>query len=223
METRQTQTITYRPNSTQFTAVTGDDEMGQRRLDVLLELNREIADERSLYGSERERLEAGMMLNPLGPERAFAYYGLMLGTFPPAAIFARWLTSVNFNDPAPVWVMGILVLVILVSGFVGSFSGKLVGRAVRNLEKRSWSSMVLIMPFVGLLWGIVAGGAGGLIIFVIGAFFGAFLGGIVGALALPAFVVLHRLLKRGDVIDQRHFLPLAFGVTLTICSFILGL
>jgi hypothetical protein len=186
-------------------------------------LNRGIADERSLYKSERERLEAAMMRNPLSSERAFAYYGLMIGTLPPATIFAKWLFSVNFNDPAPVWVIGMLTFAVLLSGIVGSFSGKVVGRGVRNFEKRSWSSMVLITPFVGFLWGMVAGGAGGFMIFVIGAFFGAILGGMVGAVALPAFVILHRLLKRGDMIDQRHFLPLAFGVTFAICSFILGL
>jgi hypothetical protein len=186
-------------------------------------LNREIADERSLYGSERERLEAGMMLKPLDTERAFAFYGLMIGTLSPASIFARWLMSVSSHDPVPVWVAGMMTIVVLLSGVIGCVSGKVVGKAVRNLERRSWSAMILAMPFVGLLWGMVAGGAGGLIIFVVGAFFGAILGGIVGALALPAFVILHRALKRGDMIDQRHFLPLAFGVTLTICSFILGL
>jgi hypothetical protein len=223
METRQTQTITYRPIGTQFTALTGDDEISQRRLNILLELNREIADERSLYRSERERLEAGMMLKPLDTERALAFYGLMLGILPPAAIFARWLTSASFQNPPPVWVVGIMTIVVLLSGLVGCVSGRVVGRAVRHFEKRSWSAMILTMPFIGLLWGMTAGGAGGLIIFVVGAFFGAFLGGMVGALALPAFVILHRLIKRGDDIDQRHFLPLAFGVTLTICSFILGL
>jgi hypothetical protein len=74
-----------------------------------------------------------------------------------------------------------------------------------------------------ILWGIIAGGSGGLIIFLVGAFFGAFVGGTVGAVALPAFAVFHRVLKRGDVMEYKHFLPLALGVTLTICSFILGL
>ena len=186
-------------------------------------MNREIADERSLYGSERERLEAGMMRNPLSTEKAFAHYGLLLGVFPPAAIFIRYLIEVSPRNKVELWVIAMMSVSILLSAFVGHFSGKVIGSAVRSLEKRSWSAMILTMPFVGFLWGIFAGGAGGFAIFVIGAFFGAILGGVVGALALPAFVILHRLIKRGDVIDQRHFLPLAFGVTLTICSFILGL
>lgn len=190
---------------------------------MLLEANREIAAERSLYRSDRERLEAGMMLKPLAAEKAFAHFGLMLGTLPPFAIFFRYLLEVSPRSNVEPWVIMLMTASILFSAFVGRFSGQVIGTAVRHFEKRSWSSMVLIMPFVGFLWGIVAGGAGGFPIFVIGAFFGAILGGVVGALTLPAFVILHRLVKRGDVIDQRHFLPLALGVTLTICSFILGL
>jgi hypothetical protein len=189
----------------------------------LLELNREIADERSLYRSERERLEAGMMLKPLNSEKAFAHYGLMLGTLPPAAIFFRYLVEVGQRNGVEPWVIMLMTASLLLSAVVGRFSGQVIGSAVRSLEKRSWSSMMLVMPFLGFFWGIIAGGAGGFAIFIIGAFFGAILGGVVGALALPAFVILHRALKRGDMIDQRHFLPLAFGVTLTICSFILGL
>jgi hypothetical protein len=58
---------------------------------------------------------------------------------------------------------------------------------------------------------------------VIGAFFGAFLGAAVGSVALPTFTIFHRLLKKGDKLDSQHFLPLAFGVTLIICAFILGM
>lgn len=191
---------------------------------MLLEANREIAVQRSLYRSEREKLEAGMMQYPLDSEITFARYGLLLGIFPPAALFIRWLMEVSFPDRrGAILVIGVMSVVMLLSAVVGYFSGKVVGRAVRDVEKRSWSAMILSTPFIGLLWGMVAGGAGGIIIFGIGALFGAVLGGVVGAIALPALAILHRLLKRGDMIDQRHFLPLAFGITLTICSFILGL
>lgn len=83
--------------------------------------------------------------------------------------------------------------------------------------------MLLALPFVGILWGILAGGAGGIIIFVVGAVFGAMLGAAVGSVALPVFAIFHRLLKTGEFIDRRQFLPLAFGITLIISAFILGL
>jgi len=83
--------------------------------------------------------------------------------------------------------------------------------------------MILLSPFIGILWGIMAGGAGGVIIFLVGAIFGAFIGGMVGGAALPLFLIFHRLLRKGEFIEQKHFLPIAFGITFTICSFILGL
>lgn len=83
--------------------------------------------------------------------------------------------------------------------------------------------MVLALPFIGLLWGGVAGAAGGIVVFIFGAFFGAILGGMVGSVALPLFTIFHRLLKKGESIERKHFLPLAFGITFIICGFIFGL
>jgi hypothetical protein len=83
--------------------------------------------------------------------------------------------------------------------------------------------MILMMPLIGLLWGMISGGAGGVIVFIFGAFFGAILGGIVGSLALPLFTIFHRLMKKGENIELKHFLPIAFGITFIICGFILGL
>jgi hypothetical protein len=79
------------------------------------------------------------------------------------------------------------------------------------------------MPFLGWFWGMIAGGSGGIVILIVGAFFGAVIGGLVGLFALPVFTIFHRLLKKGELIDRRHFLPLAFGITFIVCGFILGL
>ena len=222
MEARNTQTITRQSPLTQFTPGTGDSSLTRGRLDILLEANAAIAREKAMYGSEREKLEAEMMSNPFTSEKAFAYFGLLLGVFPPAAIFTRWAFEARLPESS-IWILGVLFIVNLLTAVVGFFTGKLVGKILRNLESRSWSVLLLVAPFVGLAWGILSGGAGGIIIFVIGALFGAALGGAVGMIALPAFAALHRLLKRGDMIEQRHFLPIAFGITFTICSFILGL
>ncbi len=83
--------------------------------------------------------------------------------------------------------------------------------------------MMLALPLVGVFWGILIGGAGGVIVLVVGAFLGAVIGAAVGGVVLPTFVLFHRLLKRGDLIDRKHFLPLAFGITFVISAFFLGL
>ncbi|HEX8247249.1 MAG TPA: hypothetical protein VF599_03615, partial [Pyrinomonadaceae bacterium] len=98
-----------------------------------------------------------------------------------------------------------------------------IGKIVVELEKSSWTTMLLAMPFIGVLWGIITGAAGGIFIFVIGAFVGALVAAAVGSVALPAFAVLHRWLKRGDSIEEKHFFPIALGISCIITALILGL
>lgn len=172
-----------------------------------------------MYRSDKEKLESELMKNPLSLEKAFSYFGLILGAFPPAAMFIRFAIDGRLDG----WVFGVMFIINLISAVVGFFSGKVVGKAIRAFEKLSWLPMILALPFLGLLWGMISGGAGGIIVFVFGAFFGAILGGLVGGFALPVFTIFHRLLKKGENIELKHFLPLAFGVTFIICGFILGL
>lgn len=171
-----------------------------------------------MYRSDKEKLEAELMKNPLSLEKTFSYFGLMLGAFPPAAMFLR----VAMDGKPEGWIFGVMFIINLISAVVGFFSGKLVAKAIRSFEQMNWLPMVLALPFLGLLWGAVTGAAGGVIVFVVGAFFGAILGGIVGSATLPAFTILHRLMKKGESIELKHFLPLALGITFVICGFILG-
>ena len=170
-----------------------------------------------------ERLEAELMMRPLSPEKVFARFGLMLGAFPPAAIFGRLFLGKGVFRLEDVWIFGVVLVICLIASTVGYFTGKKVGRAVARLETTTWTRMLLALPLVGAVWGIAAGAAGGVIIFVFGAFFGAVAGGAVGAVALPAFTIFHRLLKTEDRIEEKHFLPLAVGTTLAISAFFLGL
>lgn len=162
------------------------------------------------------------MRHPLDASKTFSYFGLMLGAFPPAAIFAKFLFESSARKDE-FWVLGFIFVMNIMTAFVGYISGKLIGRIVGKSETYSWLKMILLMPFVGILWGIMAGGAGGALVFLIGAFFGAAFGAAVGAAAIPVFAIFHRLLKKGEMIEFKHFLPLAFGITFTICAFILGL
>jgi hypothetical protein len=219
MEVRPTQTAYRNQNLDQFAGFERDGELVQQRLDTLLALNAETARQKAMYRSDREKLAADLMKNPLSLEKTFSYFGLLLGAFPPAAIFIRFAIEGRLDG----WVFGVMFIINLISAVVGFFSGKLVAKMVRMAESTSWSSMLLILPLIGLLWGAMSGAAGGIIVFVFGAFFGAILGGTVGSVALPLFTVFHRLLKKGESIELKHFLPVAFGVTFIICGFILGL
>jgi hypothetical protein len=200
-----------------------DDKLTEKRLSDLLALNAETERQKSLFRNERERTEAALMTAPLSVEKTFAYFGLLLGVFPPAAFFAKFLIDTRSLQSDNFWILGVVLLVNLIAAGVGFLSGKFIGRTVAELERASWTRMILGLPFVGAFWGILAGGASGAIIFLFGAFFGAALGATVGAFALPLFAVFHRLLRRGDSIDGKHFLPLAFGISFIVSAFILGL
>ncbi len=223
METARTQTAPHRNDFNPLVNGGGSDELTLQRLDSLLAHNAETAREKAMFRTEREETEASLMTNPMTDRQVFAYFGLLLGIFPPAAMFTRFfINEASFRNDE-FWLIGVVAIINLISAVVGYFSGRFVGKIVGKLEKASWTMMLFALPFIGILWGILAGGAGGIIVFVVGAIFGAMLGAMVGSAALPVFAIFHRLLKKGDVIDRKHFLPLAFGVTLIICAFVLGL
>ena len=223
MEYGNTQIAARQINHASIEDFDDDSKLVRERLDLLLETNAEIACEKSSFISEREKLEALTMKNPLSVEKTFAYFGILLGAFPPTALFTRFFIDSRIFQSEGVWLLGIAAIVILISTVVGYLSGKFIGNIVFELEKLSWSKMLTAIPFVGIFWGVIAGAAAGVIIFGIGAFFGAVIGGLVGAAALPFFSIFHRLLKRADKIERKHFLPLAFGITFIISAFFLGL
>jgi hypothetical protein len=115
----------------------------------------------------------------------------------------------------------LFAVVNLLAAVVGYFSGRFVGDAMKTVESLSWPAMLAFLPLFGAAWGIVTGGAAGVVVLGVGALVGGILGGAVGAVALPVFGSLHRLFKQGEVIERDRFFPLAFGVTLTICAAIL--
>lgn len=176
-----------------------------------------------MFRTEKEKTEAELMENPLSSVKVFSYFGLMLGLFTPAAIFIRYLMesgNFRFEDS---WIFGVLGVVNLVTAVTGYFSGKLIARMVAAIEKYSWLTMLLLLPLIGILWGLISGAAGGAVILIVGAIFGAVFGAMVGFIALPLFTIVHRLLKKGEFIELKHFLPISFGVTFTMCAFIFGL
>lgn len=215
-------TETYSDRTIRNTVFRDDDSSVRERLETLLEINAGIAREKALFRTERERLEAAAMTSPIPPEKAFALFGLMIGALTPAAIFIRVLWDGGLR-PENAWLLILLILTNFTAAITGFFTGKLVGRSVAYLHDLSFSRAILLLPLLGLIWGMAAGAAGGVFMFIVGALFGSVVGGAVGAVVLPVFATLHRLTKRGEMIETRLFLPLAFGVTLTICSFILGL
>ncbi|HEV7857963.1 MAG TPA: hypothetical protein VGO91_04975 [Pyrinomonadaceae bacterium] len=190
------------------------------RLNWLLHANAQAAAHRKLFRNDREEDEALMMRRPLQMRQAYALFGLMLGTLPPAAIFGRMFQYGLGKDGTLVC---LCLLMNIICAVVGYAMGSALSGNMHKLTRASWNKMLLISPWVGALWGMVAGGAGGFLFFGFGAIAGIICGIPVGMAAFLLFALLHRLLARGGMIDARHFWPLACGITLTMAALVLSL
>lgn len=192
-------------------------------LDQLLAANDEIARRRSQNISRRDDLEAAIMSHPISIERSFAYFGLLLGSLPPASIiFAIFYSSASVAREGS-WLLSLMIAANILTATVGYLSGKLASDSVLQIREFPVWSQFALLPLIGLSWGAISGGIGGALILIYGGFFGALIGGAVGMVAVPLFVLLHRLVSYADTIERKHFLPIASGITLTISALILGL
>jgi hypothetical protein len=202
--------------NTIFDLESGDEDT---RLDALLTANAEIARQKQAFRLEKH--EAAFMRSPVTAKEAYGYFGLLLGLLPPAAIFGKTVKyGLNENTAA---VFAFCLLMNLTCAFVGKFIAEAFARHFINIERKSWTKMILLSSLLGFCWAIITGAAGGAIFFGFGAIFGAICAIPVGAAAFPIFAVIHRQLERGTEIEWKHFLPIAFGISTAISAFILGL
>jgi hypothetical protein len=173
----------------------------------------------------REALEEELMMmsRPVSIKRAYALFGLLLGTLPPAAIFYRLFGKILANESDLFWWFWLILTMNVVCALAGRFFASRLSGMADTIVRESWPKMLLLSPFVGLLWGVCTGALGGLIFFIIGAFFGAFCAMMVGIVAFAVFMPLHCRLAHDGMIEAAHLWPLACGVTMTITALILGL
>lgn len=209
-----------RTDGEQFTNVSAEDALVLERLDFLIAENRraEIAAERSdPYTNE---FESDAMRHPVTTEKALSYFGLAVGSIVPAAFLSWVIMNIGVGD-LPI-LIPLSVFAVVGTALTGFGTGKWVGRIVRQIEDINVFAMFGLSVLTGMVWGMVSGALGGLFLFGVGSVFGASLGGIVGATALPIFTLLHRALKRGDVIEFSRLLPIIFGIVFTISAVFLG-
>ena len=165
------------------------------------------------------------MRRPVAAREAYADFGLLLGTLPPAAIFIK-LFGGALVDPRPGLNASVFFLLILMNvccAVAGRYFGSRLSRLASAAEELSWPTMIAGAAGIGFIWGVATGAVGGLPAYGFGAFFGAMFAVPVGMLAFLLFVPLHRLLARGGMIDSRHLWPLACGVVTLITALILSL
>jgi hypothetical protein len=171
---------------------------------------------------EREEQQAMRLLDPVPAREAFAWFGLSLGLLPPAAIFCQLLWFAR-SEQSFALLVALAAAMTAVCCLVGRAMARSLARAAEQTERRAWWQMLILPALLGSVWGLVTGSSGGLLFFGIGAFFGAACAVPVGALAFSVFMLLHRLLARGGMIEERQLWPLAFGIPSVIAAAILGM
>ena len=143
----------------------------------------------------------------------------MIGSLPLLPIAVGLLPAVKHP------LAGVLFfLALILTGLAGFGLGRrYVPRAVQYASGFRMPSRLFIWILIGLAWGMLSGAAGGAVILLIGSILGAIIGGVVGAVTVPIMIGLHTLMRAGDFIEAKHFLPIAFGITLPVCALVLGL
>ena len=196
----------------------------QTRLDWLIAADVYETQRRRLFRSAREEMQMQLMRRPVATRQAFASLGWLLGLLPPAAIFYR-LFGYGFGLERDSGQFTFFLLCLLMNAaccVAGRLMGLYVGRFVDDVERRSWSFLLVASMLMGMIWGVGAGGLGGMLFFGFGALFGAVCAVPVGMLAFMMFAPLHRSLARGGMMEACHLWPLACGVTMFIVALILS-
>jgi hypothetical protein len=176
-----------------------------------------------LYRSDDERIAAMLMTRPGDSKKVFGMFGLIYGSFPLFAGAAKMLIESQHVEKGHLLWLILLIIAACVTGLTGFALGRGVPAIVDRVAHFRFPNRLFLVSVIGFCWGAAAGAAGGFFLFVIGAIVGAVLGGVAGAVAVPILVVFHNALRAGDYVERRHFLPFVFGITLTLCAFILGL
>jgi hypothetical protein len=194
----------------------------ESRLNTLLAQNADYARRKALYRTYQEEIDSLSMRSPLTAMQAYGMLGLFLGAFPPAAYFIRSGAYGLDHNGSPV-LLAMLLFMNIVCALVGWRMGMVFGERAQRLERDSWSKMFLGISLIALGWAGVTGFSGGVIVLVIGGIFGAFFAAPVAMAGFALFSVIHRLMERGALMERRHVLPVAIGISLTISAFIMGL
>lgn len=188
-------------------------------------LKAELSREGGARAAERADREAALALSMESPRtgaQAYATLGALLGLLPPAAMFGRFLASFDFRSRQEFGLLALCVVMNVICCAVGRAMGLWAGRRVGDPRGRAWYELLLVAAFLGCLWGVVTGAAGGVIVFGLGAVAGAMLAVPVALAGFALFAPLHRLLSHGGMIEARHLRPLALGVAGAIAALILS-
>jgi len=205
--TQQTETEQIRPDL-------DDDQFFELRIIKL----RKAADELAGTSGDRE-ISTSFLARRLDLSTSLRFFGIAIGTVPTAAILFRLFVMDSSPNPA---VLLLAVLATAVTGLVGHLTAGFTSAALERVLSTSFLRSLLLVPIIGIVWGIMSGAAGGLFLFVLGAPVGGVIGGMVAGTALPLFVGLFNLTAEEGEISVNRFLPIAVGISGSAAALFLG-
>jgi hypothetical protein len=153
-------------------------------------------------------------------EEAYETFGMMLGLFPPAAIFYQVITDTQIT--LPFFLSFLLILINLVCCLVGRWIGRKLGTSMLDTDQGPFSMTIIGAISAGITWAVFTGIAGGFLFFVVGAFIGFICAIPIGILGFLMFAPIHRILACDGLTKKEQFWPLACGVIAVIVTFILS-
>jgi hypothetical protein len=186
------------------------------------ELAREKTPRSAAARRDREEALALSMSDPRAGAQAYAALGLLLGLLPPAAMFGRFLSSFDFKRKEEFAALAFCFVMNVICCVVGRAVGAWLGRRLGDPRGRAWHEWLFLALICGVVWGVLTGAAGGVIVLGIGAAAGVLLAVPVALAGFALFAPLHRLLSHGGMIEARHLRPLALGVAGVIAAVILS-
>ena len=160
----------------------------------------------------------------LEPLVAYGVFGWLLGTLTPGLCAALILAdNSSQNGGTDRGTSVVLLIVVALCSLVGLAAGAGVGWVMKVLRSRaSLLVSILLAPLLGLLWGVVTGGAGGLPIMIVGALFGAAIAGAVGFFAFAVFAAVYETLARRTSLSYWQGPALGFFVALFFALVVFG-
>jgi hypothetical protein len=187
-------------------------------------LRAEIAETESGARARREAEEqaALLMQNPQPLVAAYGWFGLLLGLFPPAAIFCRFFKFGLEDSNRLIWA-SMFAVALAVCGAIGRLTARFAAQSIAEPRRYHWLQLFLLAVLLGSFWGIVTGAAGGAVFFGVGSLAGILFAVPIGVAAFPLFALLHQQLSRDGMIEESLMWPLAFGLPLLVTAAVLGI
>jgi len=206
--------ITQQDEAVHVEPILEDDSYYELRIIELRNAAQELA-----RSADHKPATLSLLNHTLDLTTSLRFFGVAIGTVPTSAILFRMLVLDSSPNPA---VLLLAILATTVTGLVGYLTAGATARTLERILEGSFIRSVLLVPLLGITWGIVSGAAGGLFLFVIGAIVGGVIGGMVAGATLPLFAVIYSLIAEDGEIPLKRLFPLAGGISGSAAAFFLG-